>query len=298
MGLLKFLTALLGFFSPGSSPAMLLNTTVPRSTYRVQRDIPYGEGPRNKFDLYLPRLVVPPAPVVLFFYGGAFRAGRKEEYRIVGEALARKGILTAVADYRIFPEGHFPDFLEDGARALAAVHARVAEFGGDPSRIFLCGHSAGAYISVMLAANPAYLRAANADVSFIRGVIAIAGRYHELPLGDSIAYEIFRGPARAETRPATYIDGKRPPILLLAGAKDSKQVLDSHHLLAAHLRERSSAVEEGTYPKVGHMGIMVALAPGFRKLAPLRDDIVRFVNANGASGTRAPSAVLRTAPPP
>jgi acetyl esterase/lipase len=277
MGLLKFLTAVLGFFAPGSSPAMLLNVTVPRSSYRVQRDIAYGEQPRQKFDLYLPNAFTPPAPVVLFFYGGAFRAGRKEEYRIVGEALASKGVITAVADYHIYPDAHFPDFLEDGARALAALHARVAEFGGDPSRIFLAGHSAGAYISVMLAANPAYLRAVNADLSFIRGVIAIAGRYHELPLGDSIAREIFRGPARAETRPATYIDGKRPPILFLAGAKDSKEVLESHRLLAAHLREKSSDVEERTYPNVGHMGIMVALAPGFRNRAPLRDDIVRFV---------------------
>ena len=279
MGLLKIMTALLGVFAPGSSPAMLLNATVPRSTYRVQRDVLYGKAARQKFDLYLPKAFMPPAPVVLFFYGGAFRAGRKEEYRVVGEALAQKGIITAVADYRIFPEGHFPDFLEDGARALASVHARIGEFGGDPSRIFLCGHSAGAYISVMLAANPAYLRAVNADVSSIRGVIAIAGRYHELPLGDSIAYEIFRGPARAETRPATYIDGKRPPFLLLAGAKDNKEVLDSHRLLAAHLRERGSPVEEHTYPNVGHMGIMVALAPGFRSLASLRDDIVRFVTA-------------------
>src|SRR5262249_47385137 len=152
-------------------------------------------------------------------------------------------------DYRIFPQAHFPDFLEDGARAVAAVHACVAEFGGDPSRIFLCGHSAGAFISAMLATNPAYLLAVNLDLSVVRGVIPIAGRFHELPLGDSIAYEIFRGPARAETRPATYIDGKRPPMLFLAGAHDSSEVLESHRLLAAHLRENGSEVEERAYPK-------------------------------------------------
>ncbi len=279
MGLLKFLTALLGFFAPGSSPAMLLNVTVPRSTYRVQRDIAYGGGPRNTFDVYLPQSFTPPAPVVLFFYGGAFRSGRKEEYRIVGEALASKGIVTVVADYRIYPEARFPDFLEDGARAFAAVHARAAEFGGDPSRIFICGHSAGAYITAMLGSNPAYLQAVGLDLSAIRGVIPIAGRFHELALGDAIAHEIFRGPARPETRPSTYIDGKRPPFLLLAGANDHRDVLENHRLLAAHLREHASEVEERTYPSVGHMGIMVALAPGFRGRAPLRDDIVRFVNA-------------------
>ena len=216
-------------------------------------------------------------PVVLFFYGGAFRAGRKSEYRVVGEAFASKGMIVAVADYRLYPEARFPDFLEDGAKALAAIHARAAEFGGDPARIFLAGHSAGAYISVMLAANPAYLRAAHAEPSWIRGVIAIAGRYHELPINDAIIRETFRGPARPETRPATFIDGKRPPMLLAAGANESPEVLESHRRLARHLREHASEVEEIIYPHISHMSIMLALAPGFRHRAPLREDIANFV---------------------
>jgi acetyl esterase/lipase len=256
---------------------MMLNLTVPGSTYRLHRDLAHGQGRRQRFDLYLPKNGSAPAPVLLFFYGGAFRAGRKSEYRIVGEAFASKGIIVAVADYRIYPEGRFPDFLNDGAAALAAVHARVAEFGGDPSRIFLAGHSAGAYISVMLAANPAYLRAANADPSWIRGVIAMAGRYHEIPLGDATGVEIFGGPERTETRPASFIDGKRPPVLLLAGAEESSEVLVSHSKLASHLNDHGNEVQEIIYPGIGHMGIMLALAPGFRHRARLREDIARFV---------------------
>ena len=277
MWILRFLTAVLGLFGRARSPAMMLNLTVPRSGYRVERDSTYGEGPRQRYDLYLPKALTGLAPIVLFFYGGAFRAGRKSEYRVVGEALASKGIIVAVVDYRIYPDARFPDFLEDGANALAAVHARAAMFGGDPARIFLAGHSAGAYISVMLAANPAYLRAANADPSWIRGVIAIAGRYHELPINDAIIVETFRGPARPKTRPATFITGKRPPMLLVAGSSESKEVLESHSRLAAHLRDHASEVDEITYPNVGHMGIMLALAPGFRDRAPLREDLVRFV---------------------
>jgi acetyl esterase/lipase len=280
MWILRFLTAVLGLFGRGRSPAMMLNLTVPRSGYRVERDSAYGETPRQRFDLYLPKALTAPAPIVLFFYGGAFRAGRKSEYRVVGEALASKGIIVVVADYRIYPEARFPDFLEDGAKALAAVHERAADFGGDPARIFLAGHSAGAYISVMLAANPAYLRAANADPSWIRGVIAIAGRYHELPINDAIIRDTFRGPARPETRPATFITGTRPPMLLVAGSRESPEVLESHSKLAGHLRDHASEVEEITYPNIGHMGIMLALAPGFRHSAPLRDDIARFVSAH------------------
>ena len=169
MWILKALTALFGLFGRGRSPAALLNLTVPRSGYKVHRDIAYGPGARQKLDLYVPDAAEGPAPIVLFFYGGAFRAGRKSEYRVVGQALASKGIIVAVADYRIYPEARFPDFLEDGANAAAKVHELAAHYGGDPSRIFLAGHSAGAYIAVMLACNPAYLHDAKADLSLNSG---------------------------------------------------------------------------------------------------------------------------------
>src|SRR5260221_14060570 len=122
MWILRFLTAVLGLFGRARSPAMMLNLTVPRWGYRVQRDFPYGPAARQRFDLYLPKGLTGPAPVVLFFYGGAFRAGRTSEYRVVGEALASKGIIVAVADYRLYPEARFPAFPEDGAKALGAVH--------------------------------------------------------------------------------------------------------------------------------------------------------------------------------
>ena len=277
MGFLKLLTAFFGLFGKDRSPAMLLNLTVPRSGYRRLRNVAYGNGPRQRMDIYLPQNARASAPVLLFFYGGAFRCGRKEEYPIFGQAFASKGIVVAVADYSIHPEGRFPDFLQDGAQAVAALHARAAEWGGDPDRTFVAGHSAGAYLAVMLASNPAYLRAAGGEPSWIRGIIALAGRYHELPLGDATALEIFRGPARDETRPSTYIDGKRPPMLLASGANDHASVLESIRRLAAHLRDKGSEAEEVIYSGIGHMGIMLALAPGFRGRAPVRDDIARFI---------------------
>jgi acetyl esterase/lipase len=280
MWILRLLTAVMGLFGQGRSPAVMLNLTVPRSGYRLHRDLAYGTGRRHRFDLYLPLAVSSPAPVVLFFYGGAFRVGRKDEYRVVGQALASKGIIVAVADYRLYPQARFPDFLDDGAKAFAAVRGSVAEFGGDPDRIFIAGHSAGAYIAAMLAANPEYLRKVNLELSAIRGVIPIAGRFHEMPVGDPIVVETFRGPARPETRPATFIDSKRPPMMLVAGAAESPEVLESHKKLAAHLRAQGSEVEEITYPHIGHMGIMLALAPGFRHRARLREDIARFVRAH------------------
>jgi acetyl esterase/lipase len=277
MNLLRFLTACFGRIAPGASPAMLLNLTVPRSGYKVHRDIPYGEGPRHKLDLYVPDTLSVPAPVVLFFYGGGFVTGRKSEYRVVGQALANKGIIAAVADYRLYPDAIFPAFVEDGADALIAVRKLVSQYGGDPQHIFLAGHSAGAYISVMLAADPRYLRARNADPSWIRGVIGIAGVYDFSKIVTPERILIFGGAERPETQPLKFIDGKRPPMLLAVGAKDGPLQLLAIRSLGDCLRLHGSDVEERIYPGIGHMSIMLALAPGFRRLAPLLADIAQFV---------------------
>jgi len=271
------LTDCFGMLARGASPAMLLNLTVPRSGYRVLRDIAYGAGPRHKFDLYLPERLSPPAPVLLYFYGGGFVAGRKSEYRFMGQALASKGIIVAVADYRLYPEVAFPAFIEDGADAFVALKGFVAEHGGDPERIVIAGHSAGAYISVMLASDPRYLAARNADVSAIHGVIGIAGIYDFPKIVTPERIQIFGGAERPETQPLNFIDGKRPPMLLAVGSKDAGLQLSGVAPLAARLRAHGNGVEERLYPGIGHMTIMLALAPGFRHLAPLREDIARFV---------------------
>jgi acetyl esterase/lipase len=287
MNLLTIVTRAIGIFGEGRSPAALLNFTVPRSGYRVLRDLAYGERPRQGLDLYLPTGLLARskvegvgAPLVTFFYGGAFRAGRKSEYRFVGQALASAGMVVAVPDYRIYPEARFPDFLEDGAHAVAKVREIAADHGGDPERLFLAGHSAGAYIAVMLAADGTWLRAQGGGISWVRGVIALSGRYHDSPLQDEIAERIFRGPPRDATRPASFISGPCPPMLVAAGSRESGVVLASKHRLAAHLRQNGNEVDEILYPGIGHAGIVAALAPGFRGRAPVRADITRFVESH------------------
>src|SRR5438045_3540769 len=154
MSFLKILTTFFGLFGAGRSPATVLNLLAPRRGYQVHRDIPYGAGPRHRLDLYVPDALQPPAPVVLFFYGGAFQAGWKGEYRVVGEALASKGIIVAIADYRIHPEIRFPDFLKDGAKAFVVLRGLVMRYGGAAARIFLAGTLVRVYIPLMLVVDP------------------------------------------------------------------------------------------------------------------------------------------------
>jgi acetyl esterase/lipase len=295
MTLFHILDVFLGWF--GYSPAVLLNFTAPRWGYRVERAIPYGPEARHRMDLYLPRRKAESAPAVLFFYGGAFIGGHRREYRFVGQALASQGIIVGIADYGLFPEHRFPDFVEDGAKASAFLHKLLPHRDGDPKRLFVAGHSAGAYIAIMLASNPEYLREAGADLSFLAGAIGIAGPYDFLPITNPTRIEIFGGTDRVETQPVHFIDGKRPPMLLLTGDRDANILPRNTHNMAARMRENGNDVEEIVYPGIDHFRIILALAPLFRRVIPIRADIARFVAVTSATTPGSRDARLRPATP-
>lgn len=250
---------------------------VPSDGYRIEADVAYSSLERQKLDLYVPEGLTEPAPVILFFYGGSWQSGEKETYRGVGQALASKGFIVAIADYRVYPEVRFPDFVDDGAKAVSFVRDNVKTYGGDPSRLYLAGHSAGAHIAVLLASDPAYLRKVGGSFAWLRGVIGLAGPYNILPLKDKTLIDIFGGANRTETQPITFIDGKRPPMLLATGDDDTTVSPLNTERMAERLRAVGSPVTVKIYPGVGHVGIILSLWPGFRSNTTLREDIGDFV---------------------
>jgi acetyl esterase/lipase len=255
----------------------LLNLTVPRKDYRIVRDLAYGPHERQKLDLYIPKGLKESAPVLLFFYGGSWQSGDKGWYRVFGEAFTSKGIVVAVADYRLYPDVRYPAFVEDGAEALRYLRHEIARHGGDPARLFLAGHSAGAYNAAMIVCDPAQLERIGADHSWVRGVIGIAGPYDFLPLKDAALIEIFGGDRRPETQPITFVGGNLPPMLLAAGSKDRTVSWKNTKRMAAKLRDFRNDVTEIVYPGIGHIGILLSLARPLRGRTSLREDISRFV---------------------
>jgi acetyl esterase/lipase len=257
----------------------VLNAAIPRAGYTIKPDVAYGADPRQKLDLYLPEGLKAPAPVILFFYGGSWQSGSKDLYRAFGQAFASKGIVVAVADYRLYPQVKYPAFLDDGAAAFRFVHDHIAAEGGDPNRIFLAGHSAGAYIAVMLDSDLSYLKDAGADPAWVHGVIGIAGPYDFLPLTDPALIDVFGGADVRATQPIDHIDGKRAPMLLAHGTADDTVGVGNTRRMAKKLKSFDSAVEVKEYPGVGHIGVILSLAPWFRDRTTLRDDIAAFVQS-------------------
>jgi len=260
------------------SKASFLNALITRDGYSVKRDIAYGEHPRHRLDLYVPH-GVQRAPIIVFYYGGSWQYGSKNDYRFLGQAFAEKGFITAVVDYRLYPEVKFPAFVEDGARAFAHIHAHAAQWGGDPERVYVAGHSAGAYIAMMVGGDPSYLASVGGNRSDVRGVIGIAGPYDFLPFTDDAIKAIFSTATDAETQPINHLTAPMPPVFLATGERDVDVDPRNSHRVEAKLISMGSEVIAHRYVEAGHIGIILSLAQGFRSRTSLLEDIDRFVNA-------------------
>lgn len=266
------------------SPVTMLNLLAPEHGIVCHAAIPYGDGPRHKLDVYAPSAPPPGTPVVVFFYGGGWASGERGMYRFVGAELAAHGIIAVIPDYRLYPEVRFPSFVEDGAAAVAWAHAHAAEFGGDPQRLFLMGHSAGAEIATLLALDGSYLNAEGLDPRGIAGVIGLAGPYDFLPLHTAQLKDIFSA-ENAEyprSQPIAYVTAAAPPMLLAAPVEEDTVDPGNTDRLAARLRAAGRPVTVIHYPGIGHKEMIGAIARPLSFLAPVLRDTLNFIAAAGA----------------
>ena len=229
-------------FSPFNLPG-----TIDGNVAKVGDNIPYADGKRFKLDVYTPQNLTEDAPVVVFFYGGAWKAGDKFEYEFVGRALASQGFVTVIPDYRLYPEVKYPEFLEDGARALKWVEDNIAGYHGDPNRVFLAGHSAGAYNAVMLALDKSFTREFGVTIP-INGVAAISGPYDFYPFEYGEVRNAFgEAPNPEGTQPVNLVTPDAPPMLLMSGTSDPIVRVAEH---------RASGAEAARPGRLGHRDLL------------------------------------------
>jgi acetyl esterase/lipase len=264
--------------------------------FRIQltQSIAYAERSRHRLDVCRPRGAAA-APVIIFFYGGAWQSGYKELYRYVAKSLARRGYVAVVPDYRIYPEVCYPDFLDDGAQVVRWVKDNIARFGGDPDKLFLKGHSAGAHIAAMLSIDARWLGKVGLDPRRdIAGLIGIAGPYDLMPLRDEKLKVIFGGANRPETQPIFHVAPGAPPALLMTGSRDRLVEPGNSVRLAARLVAAGNAATVLTYRRVGHFIIIAAVAPFLRFLVPVMRDVDAFIAATLRTPQRNTAQPTRT----
>jgi len=268
------------------SPTAVLNALASVDSRQVAAAVPYGPLPRHRLDVYAPAGAAPAGghPVVVFFYGGSWNRGERADYRFAGEALAARGVLTLVADYRLYPEVRYPDFLSDCALALAYGLREAARLGGDPRRVFVMGHSAGAYNAAMLALDARRLAPTGHAPAQLAGWIGLAGPYDFLPMRNPETRPVFFHPDYPPgTQPLAYASAGAPRAFLGAALDDTLVNPQRNSVgLARRLREAGASVELRLYGRVNHLTLLGALAAPLHWMAPVLDDVVAFIQATPA----------------
>ncbi|MFN0264373.1 alpha/beta hydrolase [Tepidamorphus sp. 3E244] len=263
------------------SQVELFDFAVPNDlgTTQLVHDAAYGSDPAQRLDVFAPRGADGPLPIVVFIHGGSWSTGTKDGYGFAGAAFASKGYVTVVPGYRLHPNGKYPAFIEDCAAAVAWARNNAAEIGGDPDRIVLAGHSAGAYNAAVLAYDQRWLDAAGVPRSAIRGFVGLAGPYDFLPLKDRATIRTFTHVQDLQaTQPINFVDSSDPPAILIHGSSD-KIVHPTLHSdsLSRELMQAGVGVDVLHYPGIGHAGLLTTLALPLRWRANTLDDAAAFI---------------------
>jgi len=251
------------------------------SDTETTNDITYGSEPWQKLDIYVPaHSSSKPLPVVVFFYGGSWKDGSKDMYPFVGEAFAKKGYITVIADYSKYPQVKFPTFVEDGAKTVAWTYRHIAEYQGDPERLFIAGHSAGAHIGAMITADKQFLQAEGLTPSIINAFAGLSGPYDFEPYEPDYM-DMFGPPENyPKMQVTTFIDGKEPPMLLLWGADDTIVGKSNMVKLMAKIHAEKGAVESKVYEGVDHVAMVSSLVWFLKSKAPIIDYVNDFFQRN------------------
>lgn len=269
-----------------------LNTTDHRHGIESERGITFDASTGLKLDVYRPAGAVD-APVVVFFHGGSWTGGKRQWYRFVGTALASRGIVTVIADYRKYPQVKMDGFMTDAARAVAWAHAHAGEFGGDATHLFIMGHSSGGHIAGLLATDGRWLQKQGMATGQLAGFIGLAGVYDFVPIApnekDMLGMFGHAPSEQHRAQPIDFVDGDEPPMLLLHGLADKEVEVHNSTSLADIMKAHGEPVTLKLYPGIGHSGLLFALSTPLQGKKPVLDDIVSFIHqVPPGHGTPAP----------
>jgi arylformamidase len=223
-------------------------------------DVAYGTHPKQRLDLYFPTQFPEAsragAPVLLFLHGGGFREGDRLQYGFIAAPFAARGIITAVASYRLTPEFTYPAQPEDIQLALGWLWKNIKAQKGDPERIFVAGHSAGAILAADVAVKTAWLGRLSLPAGLLKGVIPISGGYdlNDLP---SVHNYVPDETTRGEASPITHVSVGVPPAIVAVGS--GEPYVASSRALVESIRARGGQADLLVLDGLDHAQTVLAL---------------------------------------
>lgn len=238
-----------------------------------------------------------PRPVVIFWYGGGWVNGTRQDYGFAARAFASQGFVVVVPDYRKVPDIHFPAMIQDGAEAVRWTRDNVTRYGGDPNKISIAGHSAGAYTVAMLTLDTRWLKAEGVDPGIIKAAVGLCGPYDFYPFTGRAIEALSQWPRPMETQPIKFVRADAPPMLLVTASNDTQVRPYNAVNLTAALKKVGAPVVFRNYEGLTHENVVMALSRPFRGKAPVLADSVAFIRgalSRPPSPERQPATDTRT----
>ena len=269
------------------SPALLVDT-VDRMASRadvvkIADGVTFGPENGNKLDIWsTAKKADKPRPVLVFFYGGGWANGTRTEYSYAARPFVEAGYIVVLPDYRKVPEVVFPGFLQDSAAAVKWVQANIAQYGGDPARVNVAGHSAGAYNALMLAMDPQYL-----GDKPVTSAISLAGAADFYPFTSKRAINAMsKAPDLLATQPISFVGKSVPPILLIHGTDDTVVRIRNSNSLFAKQTAAGGDITLRAQQGASHNDLVLALSTLFRGRYPVVKESVAFLNKHNRVGKK------------
>ncbi len=259
------------------SPALLVDT-VDRIASRADV-VKVADGVQfdkhNKLDIWSTAAKSKtPKPVLVFFYGGGWANGDRREYSYAARPFVEAGYIVVLPDYRKVPQVRFPGFVEDSANAVKWVQANIGKYGGDPDRVSVAGHSAGAYNALMLALDPQWL-----GDRPVTAAISLAGAADFYPFTSKRAINAMsEWPDPLATQPVSYVRKDAPPILLIHGSDDTVVRIRNSTSLYAKQKAAGGDITLRAQSGGSHNDLVLALGTLFRDRYPVVAESVKFLD--------------------
>ena len=247
---------------------------------RVERDVKYGPADRNLLDVFMPEAASAPRPVLIFVHGGAFVAGDRREpgtpfFDNIMLWAVKNGFVGVNMTYRLAPQAPWPAGAKDVGSAVEWVTNRIGERGGDPTRIYLMGHSAGAVHVASYVSHPEFYRVKGGGLA---GAIMVSGFYDltAMPLGDPERAYFGADPSRyAEESSLQGLVTTSIPLMIVAAEMDPPVFLRQFELLKdATCKRASGCVRALILPQHSHMSEVYSINTADTRLT---NEILDFV---------------------
>ncbi len=230
-------------------------------------DIPYAGSDNDMLKLDVFRTMGDkPAPVLVFIHGGYWNSGHRKLYASFAKTFNSAGFVTVLVDYRLYPEVMYPVFVDDCVKALNWTVEHIAEYGGDPAKIFIAGSSAGSHIAAMILLDEEFRNIPAFDPLKLRGALLTSSPFDfekDNLLDEDILHEVMGSEENfRDAQPIKHIRKDVPPILIINGDRDPLTSEAQAARFAREMKEIGAPVTYLMIPGGDHHSVGLGLTPG------------------------------------